>query len=229
MDCGGQTDLTEATGLTGELRDYVAWHTAYDDPDSGLSKRLRAVQAEVARFLEETSPREVRVLSACAGDGRDVLDVLAARSDRARVAGTFIELNDELADRLDGRIAGLGLAERLAVRRADAGWTDAYLSAAPADLVVLSGIMGNISAEDIERLVRTARSLCSPGATVLWTRGRMEPDLGPEIRGWFDEAGFASVRLHEDIEGSPMRLGVERLVAEPTPLLPGRRVFTFLR
>lgn len=223
MDDGG------VSGTTGQLRDYVAWHTAYDDPDSGLSKRLKAVQGEVDRFLDESAPHEVRILSVCAGDGRDVLDVLAGRKDRDRVSGVLLEILDELADRAEERIAELGLGERLAVRREDAGWTDAYLAATPADLVVLSGIMGNISAEDIELLVHTARSFCTPGATVLWTRGRMEPDLGPEIRGWFDDAGFEKVRLHEDIEGSPMRLGVERLVAEPTALLPGRRIFTFLR
>jgi len=64
---------------------------------------------------------------------------------------------------------------------------------------------------------------------VLWTRGRMEPDLGPRIRAWFDEAGFESVRLHDAIDGTPMRLGVERLVVDPAPLRPGRRIFTFLR
>jgi hypothetical protein len=33
-------------------------------------------------------------------------------------------------------------------------------------------------------------TLCSPGATVVWTRHRREPDLTPTIREWFVEAGF---------------------------------------
>lgn len=221
--------VTTAGAVRSGLRDYVAWHLAYDDPDSSLSKRLRRVQAEVDRFLDETAPWPVRVLSICAGDGRDVIEVLARRDDRARVRGTFVENHPELVDRCRRRIAELGAGERLEVRAADAGLTDAYVGAVPADLVVVSGVMGNISATDVERLVHTAPELAAAGGTVLWTRGRMDPDLGPDIRRWFDEAGFASITLVEDIEGTPLRLGVERLVVDPRPLRPGRRLFTFLR
>ena len=221
------TDAGAAAG--GGLRDYLAWHDAYDDPRSSLPKRLRRVRAEIARFLDETAPRPVRMLSLCAGDGRDILGVLADRPDRARVTGTLVEILPALVARARARVAELGLDGAVEVRQADAGHTDAYLGAVPADLVVVSGVMGNISADDIHRLVRATREMAAPGATVLWTRGRMEPDLGPQIRAWFDEAGFASVRLHDDIEGTPMRLGVERLVADPEPLRPGRQLFTFLR
>jgi hypothetical protein len=214
---------------TGGLRDYVAWHDAYDDPGSSLSKRLRRVRAEIARFLDDTAPRPVRVVSLCAGDGRDLLGVLADREDRHRVTGALVEILPELVQRARDVIDHLAMTGELEVRQADAGLSDSYARAVPADLVVVSGVMGNISADDVRRLIHATRELTAPEATVLWTRGRMEPDLGPEIRSWFDEAGFASVALFDDIEGSPMRLGVERLVAAPRALRPGRRLFTFLR
>ena len=49
-----------------DLRDYVDWHTAYDDPGSSLSIRLRHVQQAIADWLDrESGP--VRALSVCAG------------------------------------------------------------------------------------------------------------------------------------------------------------------
>ena len=229
-EVGIPAPVTEAGAAPlGGLRDYLAWHDAYDDAGSSLTKRLRQVRAEIDRFLDDTAPRPVRVLSLCAGDGRDLLGVLADRPDRRRVTGTLVEILPALVARARRRVTELGLDDALEVRQADAGHSDTYAGAVPADLVIVAGVMGNISAPDIHRLVRATREMAAPSATVLWTRGATAPDLGPQIRTWFDEAGFESVRLHQEIEGSPMRLGVERLVAEPEQLRPGRLLFTFLR
>jgi len=209
------------------LRDYVAWHDAYADPTSSLSARLRQVQAEIAAWLDRT-PGPVRVLSSCAGQGHDILGVLEERrDDRERVSGALIELDPTNAAVARDWITRLGVD--LQVVEADAGTTSAYVGLVPADLVLLSGIMGNISAADIERLVHTARQLCAPHATVLWTRGAQDPDLGPDIRRWFSEAGFEEVACREWIEGTGMRVGVERLVVAPEPLRPGESIFTFYR
>lgn len=43
--------MTQTTAAT-TLRDYVAWHNAYDDPDSDLSRRLRAVQGAISAWLD---------------------------------------------------------------------------------------------------------------------------------------------------------------------------------
>jgi hypothetical protein len=87
-------------------RDYVEWHRAYDDPGSGLSWRLRAVQGHIRRVLDER-PGPLRVLSACAGDGRDVLGVLAQRADAARVSATLVELHPGIAARAREAAAGV--------------------------------------------------------------------------------------------------------------------------
>ena len=89
--------------------------------------------------------------------------------------------------------------------------------------------MGNISAADIERLIHASRQLCTPGATVIWTRGAQEPDLGPDIRRWFSDAGFGELACEEWIEGTGMRVGVERLQVAPEPLVGGQPIFTFFR
>ena len=209
------------------LRDYVAWHDAYGDPTSSLSARLRQVQTQISAWLDRT-PGPVRVLSSCAGQGHDILGVLEQRvEDRTRVTGALVERDPTNAAVSRDWIARLGVG--FTVVEADAGTTSAYAGLVPADLVLLSGIMGNISAADIERLVHTSRQFCAPNATVLWTRGAQDPDLGPDIRRWFADAGFAEVACDEWIEGTGMRVGVERLAAPPEPLRPGEPIFTFYR
>jgi len=211
-----------------DLRDYVSWHAAYDDPESSLSVRLRHVQRAIDDWLDRT-PGPVRVLSSCAGQGHDILGVLEERGpqDRARVTGALVEIDPTNVTIARRRITHLGLA--VTVVESDAGTTDAYAGLVPANLLLLSGIMGNISAADIERLVYVSRQLCAPGATVIWTRGAQDPDLGPDIRRWFEQVGFEELSCEEWIEGTGMRVGVNRLLAPPQPLRPGELIFTFYR
>src|SRR6185437_10384796 len=89
--------------------------------------------------------------------------------------------------------AAAGL-EGVEVVTGDASLTDHYLALAPAHLVLLCGIFGNIVPADIERTVRTCAGLCARGGTVIWTRGRdADPSLPPAIASWYERAGFAEV------------------------------------
>ena len=101
----------------------------------------------------------------------------------------------------------------------------------PADLLLLVGIFGNISDDDIRSTVAAAASLCAPGAHVLWTRGTTigDRDLTPAIRGWFAEAGFTELDFAvHDGDGHPS-VGFARLDVSPAAFEPGKRLFTFLR
>lgn len=209
-----------------ELRDYDDWHHRYDDPDSDLSWRLRTVQTHIRRALDERAG-PVRVLSACAGDGRDILGVLGERADAARVNATLIEVHPEIAER--GRQAAADLASRVEVRQRDAGLSDAYLGAVPADLVLLVGILGNVTHDDLVRTIRTAPRLCVPGATLIWTRARDIGDLNALVRSEFASAGFAELHYDALDAGSLPAVGVVRYEGPPLPLVLGRRIFTFTR
>ena len=86
--------------------------------------------------------------------------------------------------------------------RADAGRTDAYVDAVPAQIVLACGLFGNISEEDIQRTVLSLPMLCARGATVIWTRHRRPPDLTPVIRAWFSDSrlrrgGVRDARRHD--------------------------------
>ena len=209
--------------MGGAGTDWHAWHEEYADPTSSLSRRLRVVQRLVADHLDRSSG-PVRVVSACAGEARDLLGVLEQRDDRDRVSGLLVEADPVLAARARERVAGLGVD--LTVRQGDAGTTSAYVEAAPADLVLLCGVFGNVPDVDVERTVRAAPQLCAPGATVIWTRHRLEPDLTPAIREWFAASGFSPVAwvAPEDVQ---FGVGAHRYDGPGVALEPDRRLFSF--
>jgi hypothetical protein len=209
------------------LRDYEAWHGAYDDPDSGLSWRLRTVQRYLSDALDE-HPGPVRVLSVCSGDGRDLIGVLSGRPDAARVTATLVELHPQIAQAARDAAAAAGLSG-VDVRTADAGTTDAFAGAVPADVVLLVGIFGNISDDDLRGTIAAAPQLCAAGATLLWSRGREAGDLNDSVRRWFGEAGFEEVAYEtHDADGRPA-LGVMRYAGPTRGFETGLRLFTFLR
>ena len=207
--------------------DWQAWHEPYQDPSSALSERLHVVQRHIEMWLEATAPRPVTVVSSCAGDGRDLLGVLARRDDGDRITATLLDADAGNAERAREQVNGLGLPH-ITVRCTDAGVTDAYAGAVPADLVLLCGIFGNIADDDVRRTIAATPSLCKEAALVIWTRHRREPDLTPRIRTWFGEHGFEEV----DFVAPTNRVysvGVHRFTGNPEPLSSGRRLFTFTR
>lgn len=211
-----------------EARDYVQWHEAYDDADSGLSWRLGVVQQLIEQALDRYAG-PVRVLSSCAGDGRDILGVLAGRDDAHRVDVTLLELDPTLAARAREQAASSVPSAHVTVRTIDAGSTTAYAGAVPADLVLLVGIFGNISDDDVKRTIDAAPQLCRPGATLLWSRGRKDGDLNPQVRRWFADAGFAELDYLTLDRGNHPAVGAMRYDGPPRPLVREARLFTFVR
>ncbi len=112
-------------------KDWVAWHRDYEDPSSSLARRLEVVQRELRTALALTRPAdgESRLLSICAGDGRDVLPVLAERGRDVRAL--LVELDPLLCERARSSAAELGLTG-VEIRTGDAGVTDAYRGFTPA-------------------------------------------------------------------------------------------------
>jgi len=58
-------------------RDWHEWHAAYDNPDSGLARRLSWVQDRIRAALDAAPAGQVRAISLCAGQGRDLIGALA--------------------------------------------------------------------------------------------------------------------------------------------------------
>jgi hypothetical protein len=208
--------------------DWLEWHQPYDDPESYLSRRLAVVQGAIRDALDAAPAGAVPVVAMCAGQGRDLLGVLADHPRRHDVTARLVELDPRNASAARRRVAELALGDRIEIVEGDAGTTRAYEGALPARLVLACGVFGNISDEDIARTVRALPSLCLPGATVIWTRHRLEPDLTPSVRRWFGDAGFAEVVFHAP-DAFLFGVGVHQLRVTPPPFEPGVALFTFVR
>jgi hypothetical protein len=218
--------------VSGGVRDYLAWHEQYDDDSGSSLPRRLALVREVLRAELDARPGPIRVLSLCAGDGRDILGVLAEREDAARVSVTLVEVLPELVER--ARSAAAEVAADVEVVAADAGCSETYLGLAtvPADVVLLVGVLGNISDADVATTVAAMPRLCAPGATLLWSRGRSlqgADDFVTPVRKAFGAAGYTEISIQSfDVEDDRTALGVVRFDGPPKPLVPGHTWFTFV-
>ncbi len=221
------------------MRDWVAWHNSYDDPTSSLATRLALVQGHLADALASAPGGPIRLLSLCAGQGRDVLGVLPGHPRRDDVTAVLVEANPQNAATARQHAADAGLAEAVEVREGDAGLVATFADALPADVLLLCGIFGNVSETDIRRTATAAAAMCRAPATVIWTRHRREPDLTPAIRSWFADAGFEEIAFETPATETLTGVGVGRR-RDTTPVapsgpgrpapsagLPGGRLFTF--
>lgn len=221
-------------------RDWVRWHDAYDDPESGLSTRLALVQGYLSLALATAVEGPIQVVSLCAGQGRDVIGVLAVHPRKNDVTALLVELDPANVETARDRAAAAALPG-VTVRQADAGIVTSYADALPADVLLLCGIFGNVCDEDIHRTVTAAGTMCAPGGTVIWTRHRRPPDLTTAIRFWFAGAGFEEMAFEKPATPTLTGVGASRRLAVPVKrlgvaattetipaaALPDGRLFTF--
>lgn len=205
--------------------DWRAWHADYEDADSALARRLVVVKKQISAALDRAPPGAVQAISICAGQGHDLVGVLAGHPRRAQVTARLVELDEHNVLAARRAISASGLDGVQAVT-GDASITDAYAGAVPADLILLCGVFGNIAADDIAKTVRHLPGLCAPAATVIWTRHRHPPDLTPYIRETFDRNGFDELAFEDT---PPFGVGANRLLASPQqPFQAGIRLFEFV-
>ncbi len=206
------------------MSEWVAWHEGYA-PGSPLARRLAVVQRLIRAALDASPPGPIRLISMCAGDGRDLLGVLPGHTRVADVRGRLVELDPELAER--ARAQAAAVSPRIEVVTGDAALTSSYAGAVPADLVLVCGVFGNITDDDIHNTVAHLPSFCAPNATVIWTRGTFAPDLTQTIRVWLMEAGFSELDF-VTVPKTTVGVGVNRLTSPPLEFETGLRLFTFL-
>jgi hypothetical protein len=132
--------------------------------------RLAAVQELLAERLDEAAG-PVRIVSLCAGDGRDVIGTLARRPRGEQVRAWLVELNRQST--LEGRryATEAGVAEKVSFINGDATLYATYRDVPQAAIVMACGVWGHVPAPQRGRLVRALACLCQEGASVIWTRG----------------------------------------------------------
>ena len=210
------------TGVT--EGDWYAWHHDYDEPGTALARRLAAVQDQIRTALDAAPPGPLRAISLCAGQGRDLIGALARHPRRDDVSARLVELDPRNAAAARDAAEAAGLP-RVEVVVGDAALTDHYAGMVPAYLVLVCGVFGNMTDDDVRRTIGYCPQLCAHGGTVVWTRGRWAPDLVPQICDWFAGHGFELGWVSDPAQG--WGAGAHRFTGTPVPLERGARMFTF--
>ena len=109
----------------------------------------------------------------------------------------------------------------------DASTTSAYAGAVPADLVLVCGIFGNISDDDIHNTVDALPSCARRARPSSGRATAAPPDLTVDIRQWFAEAGFEEVAFTGS-DDFLFGVGAHRLTA-PTARVRARRAAVHVR
>src|ERR1700677_899452 len=204
--------------------DWHEWHAAYDNPGSGLARRLSWVQDQVRAALDAAPDGPVRAISICAGQGRDLIGALDGHPRARDVTARLVELdprNTEAAARL-AAAAGLGDVE---IVTGDASLTSQYADLVPARLVLACGLFGNMTDAHVKQTIGYCAQLCAEGGTVVWTRARWAPDLVTHVCAWFEQSGFERVSLTSP--NFVQCVGAHRRIAPSVPLEPDAVMFAF--
>ncbi len=154
-------------------KDWFEWHDLYNN-DSRLQQRLQIVREYIGRALDASAPGIIRVVSLCAGDGRDLLGTLTSHPRAKDVSARLVELNPNLVTQGQNAIAAAGFSEQLEFINGDATNSSNYIGAVPADIVIVCGIFGNLENEaELKRLIGNLPFLAKKGAFAIWTRGHL--------------------------------------------------------
>lgn len=208
-------------------KDWLEWHSPYADYNSPLSRRLRVVKRLLHHALTGSHSIEPKIVSICAGQGADVIEVLAELPESVLPEARLIELDPRNVQAARRKAEQLGVADRVDVRQGDAASLEMYDGIAPADVVLACGVFGNISDEDVYSTIDSLPQLCKHEAKLIWTRSRREPDFTPSIRSYLLDGGFVELEFvaPEDVEFS---VGYNRFEGDPKAIDPTGHMFEFI-
>ncbi|MEY9862215.1 hypothetical protein ABH935_007860 [Catenulispora sp. GAS73] len=211
------------------LRDWKPWFAEYDNQDSSMAQRLVVVQRGIRRALDEAPAGSIKILSLCAGEGRDLIPVLAEHPRRGDVHARLIEFDPVTARVARDAATAAGLDGAVDVVTGDAADPARFGDYAPADLLLLCGIFGNITEADIQNTATRAANLTARGGTAIWTRHRFDPAVIPRIHGWFTAAGFSDLWESDSELPTAVYVAGNRQERDPAPSPDDKKLFTFVK
>ena len=152
-------------------KDWYEWHDLYNTEPT-LQQRLEIVQEYIAYSLNASPDGAIRIVSVCAGDGRDLLGTLKNHPRAKDVSARLVEINSNLVERGRASIESLGLAKQIEIINGDATLATNYVGAVPADIAIACGVLGHVAEKiELNRLINNLSFLSKTGAFFIWTRG----------------------------------------------------------
>ena len=208
-------------------KDWFEWHDLYNT-EAKLQQRLQIVREYISYSLDASPPGIIRVVSVCAGDGRDLLGTLENHPRAKDVHARLVELNPLLVERGRATIESLGLAKQIELINGDATIADNYVGAVPADIVIVCGVFGNLADEaELNRLLTNLSFLSKQGAFVLWTRGHSNGiPYSETVRKFLRSAGFEEVNFKLTAT-EDMGVGIHRYKGENVAAPKEEQLFAF--
>ncbi len=208
-------------------KDWFEWHDLYNT-EAKLQQRLQIVREYISYSLDASPPGIIRVVSVCAGDGRDLLGALENHPRAKDVHARLVELNPQLVERGRATIESLGLAKQIELINGDATISDNYVGAVPADIVIVCGVFGNLADEaELNRLLGNLSFLSKQGAFVLWTRGHSNGiPYSETVRKFLRSAGFEEVNFKLTATRD-MGVGIHRYKGENVAAPKEQQLFAF--
>lgn len=208
--------------------DWFEWHKAYRK-SSALKARLSLVRKQISNCLNACPSGKIRVVSLCAGDGRDLLGALMNHPRSLDVSARLVELDRRLVECGRSAAEGAGLAEQLEFVQGDATLSSAYEGMVPADLVLACGVFGHVSVTQTAQLIQNLSCLCNSDGFVIWTRRRNDQESTRHtsaIQNLLCESAFEEVCFELTPEG---KFGVStyRYLGEPLALPKEQQLFDF--
>ncbi|MEH2328347.1 class I SAM-dependent methyltransferase family protein [Nostoc sp.] len=199
-------------------KDWFEWHDLYNS-EPRLQQRLQIVREYISHSLDGSLPGIIRVVSVCAGDGRDLLGTLSKHSRAKDVYARLVEQDPKLVERGKLAIESAGLAKQIEFVNDDATNSSNYVGAVPADIVIVCGIFGNLADEaELNRLLRNLSLLTKKGSLIIWTRGDTKGIRHSDtVRKLLCEAEFEEVSFKLTPTGD-MGVGLYRYLGESSAL-----------
>ncbi|CAN5909903.1 hypothetical protein BH11VER1_BH11VER1_09830 [soil metagenome] len=209
--------------------DWTDWHKQYED-SLVLLARLRIVREQIRATLDECGTGPIRIVSICAGDGRDVIEALSGHPRRSDVTAWLLDTHEPSLERGRAAAAAAALEAQVQFLCADATLAENYRGIVPADLIIISGVLGHQSNAGILRFLENLSMLCKSGGSVIWNRHLVTNEGTKsvlQIRENLGRNGFKEVH-YEVTSRNGTAVGRSRFGGEVAPFDPERKIFEFL-
>jgi ubiquinone/menaquinone biosynthesis C-methylase UbiE len=214
--------------MIADMKDWLSWHKHYDTTESPLNQRLVLVQDAIRECLPDEPTALYTILDICAGDGRDLIEVLDTYEHKEFLRGRLIELDPRLAKEAQERAQVAQLPSGLKIIQGDASQTYAYKADIPADLILICGVFGNISDDDVARTIQSLPKFCKHGTRVIWTRNRRAPDRTAATRSLLQENGFDEIKFASTDDDS-YGVGMSTFTSSPPNIGDNVTMFRFVK